>query len=191
MGAGAVSGQWGRQRCRSRVGALGSAASRGPWCRLWGVPPPPAALGAAGGGRASGRVPSRQPAWLPPAPRDRRSGTLLGGTGELSACCHLLIGLLLVLNSKLPVSERCTCRSWRKGIETSRLVLIAFHLLREYVIFVWVCRDFPNLFCKSQMIQCSLVYVRIYNKAYDKVFLEINKNAFPRKQFIYGKMQVT
>lgn len=102
--AGAVSGQWGRQRCRSRVGALGSAASRGPWCRLRGVPPPPAALGAAGGGRASGRVPSRQAAWLPPA----------AGTGAPGHCAEARGSCLLAVTCSsgccLCSTQTCRCR---------------------------------------------------------------------------------
>lgn len=186
---------------RSRQRAVGAAALPEPGgrARLGRVPgpvvPPAGGSSSPGGAGGGGRGPRFRPGSVPtaglaptgsagPALRDtaRRHGgavCLLSPAHRAAAC------------AQLKAAGVGTCRSWRKGIETSRLVLIVFHLLREYVIFVWVCRDFPNLFCKSQMIQCSLVYVRIYNKAYDKVFLEINKNAFPRKQFIYGKMQVT
>lgn len=140
-----------------------SAASRGPWSRLRGLPPPPAA----GGGRASGRRSSRELAWLPPAPRHRLPGHRLEARGSclLAVTCSSGCCLCSTLEPAR-VGTASAYRSWRKEIETSRLVFICFRLLKRVCYFyLRVPHGFPNLFYKSQMRPCSLVciYIYVYN----------------------------
>lgn len=167
-----------RRGCRSRRRAVGAGAlpepgararprprARGAACE--GLPPPPAVLGpgAAGGGRASGRgsVPGSVPGGgLPPAGSPEHSLEALGGC-LLAVTCSSGSCLRSTLEPPAGVGAVCAYRSWTKEIERSRLVLIAFHLLKGVCNFcLGVLHGFPNLFCKSQMIQCSLVCVYIY-----------------------------
>lgn len=93
------------------------------------------------------------------------SGTPLRGGGAASALTCSSGSCLCSALEPAGVGAVCACRSPKKEIETSRLFLILFiffRLLKGVCNFcLGVPHGFPNSFCKSQMIQCSLVCVHI------------------------------